>query len=84
MWRNMHERRGKDMGINEQEALAEQLCALFDEAIGEPRDWDSYNPEHREAWTQVAQFVEARYHNAYGVGTGWGVLLSGYDEPDHK
>lgn len=48
------------MGSSEQEALARQLFALHEEALGEPHSWPDLKPEHREAWIQVAQFVEAR------------------------
>lgn len=42
--------------------LAQQLFALHDEALGYPYrlSWDSLEPRQREAWVQVAQFVEAR------------------------
>lgn len=71
------------MSISEQEALAEQLFAIHEEALGEPHSWEDLKSNHKAAWRIVAQFVEVRYR-AYGIGTGWGVLLSGYDEPDYK
>lgn len=47
------------MGINEQEALARQLYKLYWEAIGIMyHDWDLVQDNQREAWIQVAQFVE--------------------------
>lgn len=48
------------MGIQEQEALARQLHAIWKEAYGhtETVKWEKEAPAFREAWIQVAQFVE--------------------------
>jgi len=45
------------------EALAKQLYALYVEAIGLKAvkwDWDHLSSVQKEAWIQVAQFVDAR------------------------
>ena len=51
------------------EALAQQLYALYWEALGKLQfwTWEELKPEEREAWVQIAQFIDART-----------------DEPDHK
>lgn len=52
------------MGIQEQEALARQLWSIHREALGymndDYPDWEHEQPEYREAWIQVAQFVIAQ------------------------
>ncbi len=77
------------MSISEQEALARQLWALHQEALGgyDQSLWtDELTSIEREAWIQVAQFVEAR-NEPLATDDNPIVkahLVSGYDEPDHK
>lgn len=80
------------MGINEQEALARQLQAIYSEAYGNRKSDDAWEDglRQREAWIQVAQFVE-KYKNrpswmtekqlneANEMYKSWG-----YGIPDHK
>ena len=72
------------MGISEQEALARQLHAIHREAMGDvsgsPYQWEQISIEVREAWIQVAQFVEAREINKVNAV----INLTQYEEPDHK
>jgi hypothetical protein len=50
------------MGISEQEALARQLYKIHEEALGTGKaEWELESPAWREAWIQVAQYVEATY-----------------------
>lgn len=71
------------MGIQEQEALARQLHAIWKEAYGhtETVKWEKEAPAFREAWIQVAQFVIQRDSKPIDPAQ----VISGYDDyPDHK
>lgn len=80
------------MGINEQEALARQLYKIHEEALGTGKgEWELESPAWREAWIQVAQFVEGRdietediamYGSSRNTRTVVDDLMDKY--PDHK
>lgn len=63
--------------------LAQQLFALHDEALGYSYklSWDDLEPNQREAWVQVAQFVEARLRAVVDVSLDLGRLM---ETPDHR
>jgi len=47
--------------ITETEALAQQLYELYREAYGRMLwQWEQLQPKEREAWIQVAEYVEKR------------------------
>lgn len=77
------------MGIQEQEALARQLHAIWKEAYGhtETVKWEKEAPAFREAWIQVAQFVEARSNEPLATDANPITrieptqIVSGYDKP---
>lgn len=47
------------MDSNDIELLAQQLYAIYWEAIGKMRwEWDKLDPSEREAWIQVAEYVD--------------------------
>lgn len=81
------------MDDKELEALAQQLFALYDEALGYPYliAWDALEPNQREAWIQVAEFVSARDGDIkeqakYGTVPRDAVtkLLNESEQPDHR
>ena len=67
--------------LTETDNLASQLFALHEEALGEPHSWLDLKPEQREAWVQVAQYMEARLRAVVDVSLDLGRLM---EAPDHK
>ena len=81
------------MTITLEEQLARKLWALHEEALGYmdsvEHSWDGLTAVQREAWIQVAQFVEAMLENyilIYGYnGKEAYVGLDQYIKaPDHR
>ena len=78
------------MSDKELEALAKQLWNIHYEALGylsNEMDFDHYSPQGREAWIQVAQFVEARWEESRKELLSNGSRFQIYQissEPDHR
>lgn len=72
------------MSISEQEALARQLQHIFIEAVGYEDKWDKLDPSTREAWIQVAQFVEA--HEKWDIKSAYdkGLNATEYKFSDYE